>query len=422
MAMLDTVALVIIVFALCALRQYLIVILGVATLYAYHVFGSDPARYVVLDAWHALNRDILLSIPLFILAGRIMAQGSMAARLVNLVRSITAPIPGGLAIATVLSCAVFAAISGSSTVTLLAVGQIMYPALLKAGYAKSFALGAICAAGTLGIVVPPSIPLILYGVMTHTSISDLFIAGILPALVLTVLMCSYALWVNRDRDTEPFQLTEVIYHLRRGALALFMPVLILGGIYSGHFTATESAAVAVVYALLVEIFIHREVTLRDAPVIAQETTKVLGSLFPVLLFAVSLNTLMTYEQVPATTVALVSEHIQSQTGFLVVTNAFLLLVGTIMDIGSAILVLAPLLEPIATALGSDPIHFGIIMIVNLEIGYLTPPFGLNLIVAMGAFNESFWQICKSVVPFLILMLIGLVIVTLVPYLSLALLG
>ena len=420
--MTEALLLAVLIAALIVLRQNLLVVLGVAAFYVYRVYGEEPLRFVMLDAWHALNKDILLSIPLFILAGQIMTRGSMAERLVRLVKAMTSPVPGGLAVATVLSCALFAAISGSSTVTLLAVGGIMYPALLNEGYSKSFSLGALCAAGTLGIVVPPSIPLILYGVMTHTSITDLFIAGILPALVLTILMSGYALWFNRNIPSSELDLRELWEALKQGIWSLLMPVLILGGIYSGHFTATESAAVAVVYALFVELFIHRELKLAHSHEVITDTTRLLGSLFPILMFAVSLNTFLTYEQAPMAAVNWFSEHVSNQQGFLLGSNLFLLMVGTIMDIGSAILILAPMLKPIAQTLGMDPIHFGIVMIVNLEIGYLTPPFGLNLIIAMGAFKVTFLEACKSVMPFLALMLVGLFIVSFMPALSLLLLN
>ena len=407
-----------IVLALFALRQNLLVVLGVATAYAYFVYGDGVISNIVIDAWDALNKEVLLSIPLYILAGNIMSQGAMAERLIRLMRAVTAPVPGGLAIATVLSCALFAAISGSGTVTLLAVGSVMYPALIQSGYSKSFALGALCAAGTLGIVVPPSIPLILYGVMTQTSIADLFIAGIGPAMVLTALMVSYAVLVNRRQRAGTWSIREIGSALRQGIWALFMPIIILGGIYSGYFTATESAAVAVVYALIVEVFIHREVGLRGIYDTVGETTKLLGSLFPVLMMALSLNVFLTYEQVPEQLVLWLSERITDRTSFLIGMNLFLLLVGCVMDIGSAILILAPMLAPLAYAQGLDPVHFGIIMIVNLEIGYLTPPLGLNIIVAMTAFKEDFWRICRAVIPFLFLILAGLMVVTFIPQLSL----
>lgn len=411
------VGLILLVLALLALRQNLVVVLGMSVGYAYVVFGDGHVQGIVLDAWDALNREVLLSIPLYILAGNLMTRGDMADRLITVMRLATSPIPGGLAVATVLSCALFAAISGSGTVTLLAVGSVMYPALIEQGYSKRFALGALCAAGTLGIIIPPSIPLILYGVMTQASIADLFIAGVGPAAVLVTLMTLYALVVNRHIEAKPLDLPALAQALKRAVWSLAMPVIILGGIYSGHFTATESAAVAVAYALFVELVIHRELKFDDVFAVVGDTTKLLGSLFPVLMLALSLNIFLTYEQIPDQLVAFLTDTVESPTVFLLATNLFLLLVGCMMDIGSAILILAPILSPAAKALGIDPIHFGIVMVVNLELGYLTPPLGLNIIVAMSAFKEQFWFICRSVVPFLLLMLIGLALVTFIPRLS-----
>lgn len=413
--------LVLLVLVLLVLRQNLLVILGMVTAYAYLVFGDGVVENIVIDAWDAANKDVLLSIPLYILAGNIMSRGVMAQRLIRLMSAVSAPVPGGLAIATVLSCAIFAAVSGSGTVTLLAVGTVMYPALRDAGYSRGFALGALCAAGTLGIIVPPSIPLILYGVMTQTSIADLFMAGIGPALLLTGLMMAYALTVNRHRRGGRWQGREIARALREGIWALLMPVLILGGIYSGYFTATESAAVAVVYAIFVEMAIYREMDFAALYSVVGQTTKLLGSLFPVLMMALSLNVLLTYQQVPEMLVAALSARLDNPVAALLGINLFLLAVGCVMDIGSAILILAPMLQPVAAAQGIDPVHFGIIMVVNLEIGYLTPPLGLNLIVAMTAFREDFWTICRAVVPFLVLMLTGLLVVSLWPGLSLFLL-
>ena len=408
----------IIIIVLFLLRQNLIVILGTATAYAYWAFGDGVISNIVVDAWDAANKDILLSIPLFILAGNIMSRGGMASRLIDLMKSLTAPIPGGLAIATILSCAAFAAVSGSGTVTLLAIGTLMYPALINAGYPKSFALGALCAAGTLGIVVPPSIPLILYGIMTQTSIGDLFIAGIGPALLLTILMLGYAMLQNFSHRESSWNLNYILTSLKKGIWALLMPIIILGGIYTGYFTATESAAVAVVYSIIVETFIHKEMKWEILFDVIAETTKLLGSLFPVLMIALSLNVFLTYEEVPQNLVGWMSQRIDNPTTALLGINLFLIVIGCIIDIGSAILILAPMLGPIASSQGIDPVHFGIIMVMNLEIGYLTPPLGLNLIVAMGVFKEKFWTVCKATIPFLLIMLTGLLIVSFVPKIAL----
>jgi C4-dicarboxylate transporter DctM subunit len=254
--------------------------------------------------------------------------------------------------------------------------------------------------------------------MTQTSIADLFLAGVGPGLLLTLLMASYALARNWRLRGGAWHLREIGAALRAGIWALLMPVVILGGIYSGQFTATESAAVAVMYALCVEMLIYRELRLPQLHEVVIETTRLLGGLFPVLMLALSLNVFLTYQQVPDAVVAWLSQRIDSPVLFLIGVNLFLLVVGCIMDIGSAILILAPMLQPLALAQGIDPVHFGIIMVINLEIGYLTPPVGMNLIVASTAYRENFWTVCRAVMPFIALMLVGLGIIAAWPALVL----
>jgi C4-dicarboxylate transporter DctM subunit len=412
--------LLLLVAVLLLLRQNILVVLGAVVAYCYLVFADGTLGYIVLDAWDAANRELLLSIPLYVLAGNIMGRGAIATRLVRVARAVTAPVPAGLAIAAVASCALFAAVSGSGTVTLLAIGSVMYPALVAAGYPRPFAIGLLCAGGTLGIIIPPSIPLILYGVMTQTSVTDLFIAGIGPGFVLAGLFVAYALVRHWRLRGGAFDGAELASAVRSGAFALAMPVVILGGIYSGRFTATESAAVAVVYAMVVEAFVHRELGAAALREVIVDTARMLGALFPVLMLALALNVFLTYEQVPERLVGLLSAWLTEPAPFLLATNALLLVVGCLIDIGSAILILAPLLHPVGVALGLDPVHLGIVMVVNLELGYLTPPMGLNLVVAMLAFREGFGMICRAVLPFIALMLAGLMVVTFWPQLTLAL--
>ena len=426
----------IILVALLILRMNIIVILGVSTFWAYYFWGGGELMNVVYDMWDASNREVLLSIPLYILAGSIMSQGSIAERLILLMRSLTKPIPGGLAIAGLLSCGVFAAISGSSAVTLLAVGSIMYPALIQEGYSRPFSIGMLCAGGTLGIIIPPSIPLILYGVMTQKSIADLFLAGTGPAALLLIVLSIYAMTVNWSKRGAIWNGGEIWSTFKGAIFALMTPVVILGGIYSGYFTPTESASVAVLTALTVEILAHQHglmhlitgrfselwVTLKEAGQlvwrVVGDTSTLMGSLFPILAIALSLNVFMTYEQVPGKIVEAMTLFIDSKLLFLLMTNLLLLAVGLFLDIGAAILILSPLLPPMAADYGMDMIHFGIMMIVNLEIGYLTPPMGLNIIIAMGAFREDFLTIVKGVIPFILLMLLCLIVVMFVPSLSL----
>jgi C4-dicarboxylate transporter DctM subunit len=341
--------------------------------------------------------------------------------LINVAKSATAGIPGGMGLASILSCSVFAAISGSSPVTLIAIGSLMYPALLQAGYSKKLAMGALSTGGTLGIIIPPSIPMIIFAIMAGVSVVDLFKAGIGPGIVLVIVLCGYMYFASPKNQENKFSYSDFLHHLKKGILSLMMPMIILGGIYSGFFTATESAAVAVVYAVIVEVFIHREVHPKKLLPVFSETAEMLGMLFLILILAVSLNKFMTLEQLPQQMVDWMSSMISTKVGFLVAVNILLLIVGCFMDIMSAILVLAPILTPMAIHYGINPIHFGIIMIVNLEIGYLTPPIGINLFVASGIFKEPLTDVIKAVVPFLFVMLLGLAIITIFPQISLFLL-
>ena len=431
------IALPIVLIGLLFLRQNIIVVLGVATFAAYYFWGGGEIMNVVYDMWDASNREVLLSVPLYILAGAIMSQGSIAERLINLMRALMKPIPGGLALSSLMACGVFAAISGSSIVTLLAVGSIMYPALIKAGYPRTFAIGMLCAGGTLGIIIPPSIPLILYGIMTQASIADLFIAGIGPGLTLLGAFMLYSLVMNWTRDRGAWwSPREILTALKDSIWSLLTPFVILGGIYSGYFTPTESAAVAVLTAILVEMLAHKHgvaylVRGDFAGVggvvsgmgkliwrVVGETSTMMGSLFPILAVALSLNVFMTYQQIPTHIVEWMTGYIHGKLMFILLVNLFLLVVGCFLDSGSAILILSPLLPPMAQSYGIGLVHFGIIMNVNLEIGYLTPPMGLNLIVAMGAFKEDFLTIIKGVIPFILIMLAILAVISSYPPLSL----
>lgn len=406
-----------IVLALLILRQPLLVILLSVAAYIHIVWGQAKLDYIIEDMWVGLDKEVILSIPLFILCGNVMTRGSIAQRLINILASITRPLPGGMAVACVLSCAVFAAISGSSIVTMLAIGSIMYPAMRQAGYNLNFTLGAIMSGGTLGIIIPPSIPMIIYGLVTETSVTDLFAAGFGPGILLTIVLSAYSVWVNRHMPTERFDFAHFKEAFRNGIWSAMMPVILLGGIYTGYFTATEAAAVALCYAMLVEVFIHRELKFSDFYKVVLDTSKLGGSLFPVLAIALSLNIILTEHRVPQMLVTAIQGYITSPLMFMLIVNALLLLVGCLMTTGEAILVLAPLLAPVAAAYGYDKVIFGLIMILNLEIGYLTPPVGLNLIVAMSAFKQPFGRLCIAAIPFILLMMFCLALVIWQPWIA-----
>ena len=413
----TTFALVGLVLVLLFLRQPLLIILLSITGYIHLVWGRGQLDYIVEDMWVGLDKELILSIPLFILCGNVMTRGSIAQRLIEMLAAITRPLPGGMAVACVLACAVFAAISGSSIVTMLAIGSVMLPAMRQAGYDLKFTLGAIMSGGTLGIIIPPSIPMIIYGLVTETSIVDLFAAGFGPGILLTVVLSVYAIWINRKRAAESFSLDEFLHAFRRGIWALLMPVIMLGGIYSGYFTATEAAAVALAYAMVIEIFVHKELKFRDFYNVVLEASKLGGSLFPVLAVALSLNIILIEHRIPQGMVALMQGYIDNPWMFMLLVNVLLLIVGCLMTTGEAILVLAPLLAPVAAAYGFDKVTFGVIMILNLEIGYLTPPVGLNLIVAMSAFKQPFGLLCRAALPFIALMLGCLFLVVWQPWIA-----
>ncbi|MEY4631659.1 MAG: putative rane protein [Pseudomonadota bacterium] len=398
----------------------LFLLMGVVAVLCYSLQGNAELSGIVEDIYFAADKEILLAIPLFILAGNLMTQGAIAKRLIRIASALTAPLPAGLGVAAVLSCTLFAAISGSSPVTLIAIGTMMYPALVQAGYKPGFAVGLLASAGTLGIIIPPSIPMIVYSIMANVPVTDMFIGGVLPGLLLASLLMIYAMIHGRGMPRGRWSGEEFLVALKTGFLSLVVPVIILGGIYSGFFTATEAAAIAVFTALVIELGFYRELTVPAVWKAMTDTTQMLGMIFFILLFAVSFNKFLIIEQVPQGLVEDLSAVITSKTGFLVGVNLLLLAAGCFMDIMSAILVFAPLLTPMAVHYGIDPVHFGIIMIVNLEIGYLTPPVGINLFVASAAFKQPLGDVIRATLRPMLMLLAGLALVTFWPALSLTL--
>ncbi len=406
-----------IVVALLVLRQPVFLVLGVVVAFLYITLGSGRLSDITQDMFSALDHEVMLAVPLFIFAGNLMSRGSIAARLIAIAREMTSFVKGGLSVAGVVSCSLFAAISGSSVVTLLAIGKILYPALREEGYPKPVAIGVLVSAGTLGVIVPPSIPLILFGLVTQTSVTDLFLAGILPAALLAGVLSLFAIWRSRHIPSKAFSLFALLRAFKDGVFALLMPVIILGGIYSGIFTTTEAAAVAVLYALAVELIIFRDLNLVGIKEAAVETIMLLGVVAPILAVAVSLNQFLAFESIPQQLAQLVTDYAEGEVRFLLVVIVLLLVTGCVMDITPAILLLAPLLTPIAQSQGIDPIHFGIIMVVALEIGYITPPMGLNLFVACSAFNEKLGAVARVAAPFAIVMAIALLVIAFAPVLT-----
>ena len=413
--------------------------IGVAAVGSVTLIQDFSPAIVAKDMFEAVKKEELLAIPFFVLAGNLMTHGTIAEKLVGVARAAMGRMPGGLGLATVAACVFFAAISGSSPVTVIAVGGIMFPMLIKERYPENYSIGVLTSAGSLGIIIPPSVPMIIYAIMVSTrehpvSPNDLFIAGVLPGLLIAGAFTLYTLY--QTRPTRPgleiqyeapaegyFQ--NLFGELRKSVLALLLPVIILGGIYGVlgplRFTVTEAAAVAVVYALVVELLVHRELKVKDLPKVLGESGVMMGSLFLIIVLAMAFNKFLSEQYIPQNAAAWLQAHVDTKWQFLLLVNLFLLALGCVIEIVSAILIVAPLLAPIALSYGIDPIHFGIIFIVNLELGYLTPPMGINLFVSSTVFGRPVVDVMKSTLPFLLLMLFCLAIIVIFPQLSLALL-
>jgi C4-dicarboxylate transporter, DctM subunit len=401
-------------------------LLGISLLATLAEMSSvDELTVVPRKLLELASKEVLLAIPFFVVAGELMTQGSLARRLVEAMRSLVSWLPGGMAVAAVGGCVFFAAISGSSPVTVVAIGSIMVPALVKAKYPESFSIGLLTSAGSLGILIPPSIPMIVYSIMVSASTPvdprDLFMAGVVPGLFIGAMLAGYAIFVGASQKipTEPFSWPLAKQAIKDGFWSLMLPVVILGGIYTGVFTATEAACVSVVYALAVEVLIHKELDTKKLVDVATNSMTVMGSLLVIIALAINLNYLLVLQEVPDLLVNWLKELELTKWSFLLAVNILLLIVGCFMDIMSAILILAPMLAPMAGAMGIHPIHMGIIFIVNLEIGYLTPPVGLNLFVSSTLFKKSIGFVIRAVLPTLVIMLVALAVITRFDSLALA---
>ncbi len=397
------------------------VLLAVTTAVALAVHTSTPLLMIPQQLFNALDNFVLLAIPFFILAGGIMSEGAISRRLVAIINVLVGSFRGGTAIAGVIACIFFAALSGSSPATVIAIGSVMIPALVKAGYKENFSIGLITSAGSLGIVIPPSIPMILYCMVMNVSVAELFMAGVGPGLLIGLVLIGYTYfmavrhnWRHRRRYTS----REVLHTVREGIWALLLPVVVLGGIYSGIFTPTEAAAVSVVYALAVELVIYRELTLRRLFKVCRDAAVLSSCLLFILSCAMTFLWLLTSEGIPAQVAGAVMNVTDTWWKFLLAVNLLFLVMGMFMDDVSAMLILSPLFAETLRQFHIDLVHYGIIMVLAIEFGFLTPPFGLNLFVAMGLTGKSLLYVARAVLPFLFLLLFCMLLVNFIPKLSL----
>ena len=417
----TTAALFAMLFTFMLIGMPVAVALGLSSLLTIMVFGHDSLASLSLKLFETSEQFTLLAIPYFILAGAFMTTGGVAKRMIRFAIACVGHLRGGLAIASVLACMLFAAVSGSSPATVVAVGSIVIAGMVRAGYPKEFAAGVVCNAGTLGILIPPSIVMVVYGAATETSVGKLFMAGVIPGIVLG-LMLMLAIWVLARIKNLPRQprasLKEVFVAGRDSIWGLLLLVIILGGIYGGIFTPTEAAAVSAVYAFIIAVFVYRDIGFRRVPGVLVDASRVTVMLMFIIANALLFAHVLTTERIPQMIAEQIVAWGMPGWGFLIVVNILLLIAGAFMEPTGIILILAPILFPIATRLGIDPVHLGIIMVVNLEIGMVTPPIGLNLFVTAGITKMSIGEVVRAAVPWLSVLLAFLAIVTYVPAMTL----
>jgi tripartite ATP-independent transporter DctM subunit len=425
----STEVLILVVVLLAALGMPLFaVILGIA------LIGLRAAGYeqAALTEFYGLgDMPGLIAIPLFTLAGYLLSESGAPKRLVRLSDALLGSLPGGLAIVAIVACAMFTAFTGASGVTVVAMGALLYPALKAAGYPDRYSLGLVTAAGSLGLLFAPSLPLILYGFVAGpiatnptVTVQDLFLAGLMPGALMLAVLSAHAMWVGRGvpASRHSFELSEVWAAVKEARWELPLPIIVLGAIYEGVLAVSEVAALTAAYALIVTVVVQREVRWKQLPGVMAESMRMVGAILLILGAARALSNWFIDQDVPGRLYTMVSTHIDSPLEFLLALNLFLLVVGMLIDIFSAIVILTPLLMPLAAQYGIHPAHLGVVMLANLQIGYFTPPVGMNLFIASYRFKVPVTTLVRATLPFLLLLGLSVLLITWWPWLSLGLLG
>ena len=395
--------------------------LGLTVLTFLFTMTNVPIESVALKLFTGIEKFEIMAIPFFILAGNFLTHGGVARRMINFASSCVGHWHGGLALAGVMACALFAAVSGSSPATVVAIGSIILPAMVKQGYPKRFGAGVITTSGALGILIPPSIVMVMYSVTTNTSVGALFMAGVIPGLMLAFLL-GLTTWVLAKKHNYPRMpkatWAERLAAFRKSAWGLLLIVIVMGGIYSGMFTPTEAAAMAAVYAFIIAVFVYKDLKLKQVGKVLLDSASMSAMLLYIITNAVLFSFLMTSENIPQQMAAWLTGQGLGPIAFLLVVNVLLLIAGNFMEPSSIVLIMAPILFPVAVALGINPIHFGILIVVNMEVGMCHPPVGLNLYVASGITKMGISELTVAVLPWLLTMLGFLMLITYVPAISL----
>jgi len=398
-----------------------VVICGLA-LYLLFASGIDLSA-IIIEMHRMATTPVLVAIPLFTFAGYLLSASGAPKRLIRLSNAVLGWLPGGLSVISLVTCAVFTALTGATGLTIIALGGILLPAMTRAKYPETFSLGLLTTSGTLGLLFPPSLPLIIYAIVAKVRIDQLFIAGILPGIFLVVLLSAFGITraVQANVPKTRFQISEVYGALREALWELPLPIVVLGGIYSGKFAVSEAAAITAVYVFIAEVVIYRDLRIRQLPEIMKKSMVLVGAVLIILGAAMGLTNYLIDAEIPMQMLEFFKRHIESKMLFLIVLNLFLLAVGCTMGIFSALVVVIPLLSPMAQAYGIDPIHLGIIFLANLEIGASIPPLGINLFIASIRFERPVLRLYVASLPFIAILLIALALITYIPWLSLALL-
>jgi len=408
----------------------LFAVIAASALWGFHVAGVDLS-VMAIEIYRIAETPVLLAIPLFTFAGYLLSESQAPHRLVRMTNALIGWLPGGLAIVSLAVCAVFTAFTGASGVTIIALGALLFPALKEAGYPDKFNLGLVTTSGSLGLLFAPSLPLILYGIVAQqmntgasVSIEDLFLAGFFPGLLMLLLLCLWSVWANRTNRTPMRRFTwkEVRGALREAIWEIPLPIFVLGGIYSGYFAVSEAAAVTALYVLVVEVVILREISLRHLPVVMRKSMVLVGGILIILAVSLASANYMIDAGIPTKLFQYINAHVTSRLTFLILLNCFLLVLGAILDIFSALVLVVPLILPVAVGYGIHPVHLGIIFLANMQIGYLTPPVGLNLFISSYRFKKSISEVYMSTLPFFLILLVTVLVITYWPTLSLGLLG
>jgi tripartite ATP-independent transporter DctM subunit len=391
---------------------------------------------VAIEFYRIVDMPVLVAIPLFTLAGYMLSESGASQRLVALIQSLLGWMPGGLAIVSLIACAFFTALTGASGVTIVALGALIYPALKQAGYGDRFSMGLITSSGSLGLLFPPSIALILYGIIAQQLnvsdpilIDDLFLAGLLPGVLMLALLSLWSMWVDKQKNKSSaanqktdINFSAIIKSTRDAIWEIPLPFVILGGIFSGYFAISEAAAVAVIYVFIVEVFIYRDISIRQLPDIMREAMILVGAIIVILGASLASTNYLIDAEVPTRLFDVIQQHIDSKITFLLLLNIFLLVLGMMLDIFSALVIMVPILLPIAVGYGIHPVHLGIVFLANMQIGYFTPPIGMNLFIASYRFKKPIIELYLSTIPYMIILLLALIIITYWPALSLTLIS